>query len=331
MELVIKIISYIWHAPLTCLVLTPDYPQKTRPIQWLLTSWPLVSPEQKQPRRWLYDIMIRLLTLYAMKYSCRFGKSRLCHALILVGKTFWYNEQGMLAAVFWANKDSSSNNTQTRFRHPDSKVHGANMGPIWGRRDPGGPHVGPMNFAIWADLVKKINQRLAKRPLKTNGRLVDRGLSSLVKEATGFHVINSYSSGLLRWHWDRIQDNCPSALEVTPEYVDKMDWYKKTTRHKSTQCLNTLCTDSNAKNPSDSAKEAQGQSSYPRKHSTEAQFHGCWLSLLDGYSLVRNTYKYRREICKQFMSPCGWSCTTNHSLRQDYRHDLERQLAYQYL
>ena len=31
---------------------------------------------------------------------------------------------------------------------PDSKVHGANMGPIWGRHDPGGPHVGPMNFAI---------------------------------------------------------------------------------------------------------------------------------------------------------------------------------------
>ena len=32
---------------------------------------------------------------------------------------------------------------------PDSKVHGANVGPIWGRQDPGGPHVGPMNFAIW--------------------------------------------------------------------------------------------------------------------------------------------------------------------------------------
>ena len=29
---------------------------------------------------------------------------------------------------------------------PDSKVHGDNMGPIWGRQDPGGPHVGPMNF-----------------------------------------------------------------------------------------------------------------------------------------------------------------------------------------
>ena len=33
--------------------------------------------------------------------------------------------------------------------NPDSKVHGANMGPIWGRQPQGGPHVGPMNFVIW--------------------------------------------------------------------------------------------------------------------------------------------------------------------------------------
>ena len=32
---------------------------------------------------------------------------------------------------------------------PDSKVHGANMGPIWGRQGPSEPHVGPMNLAIW--------------------------------------------------------------------------------------------------------------------------------------------------------------------------------------
>ena len=31
-------------------------------------------------------------------------------------------------------------------------VHGANVGPIWGRQDPGGPHVGPMNFAIWGKM-----------------------------------------------------------------------------------------------------------------------------------------------------------------------------------
>ena len=40
--------------------------------------------------------------------------------------------------------------------HPDSKVHGANMGPIWGWQDPGGPHVGPMNFAIWAVQLHKL-------------------------------------------------------------------------------------------------------------------------------------------------------------------------------
>ena len=27
---------------------------------------------------------------------------------------------------------------------PASKVHGTNMGAIWGRQDPGGPHVGPV-------------------------------------------------------------------------------------------------------------------------------------------------------------------------------------------
>ena len=35
---------------------------------------------------------------------------------------------------------------------PDNKVHGANMEPIKGQQDRGGPHVGPMNFAIWVYL-----------------------------------------------------------------------------------------------------------------------------------------------------------------------------------
>ena len=26
------------------------------------------------------------------------------------------------------------------------------MGRIWGQQDPGGPHVGPMNFAIWGNI-----------------------------------------------------------------------------------------------------------------------------------------------------------------------------------
>ena len=33
--------------------------------------------------------------------------------------------------------------------YPDSKVRGANMGPTWVLSAPDGPHVGPMNLAIW--------------------------------------------------------------------------------------------------------------------------------------------------------------------------------------
>ena len=37
----------------------------------------------------------------------------------------------------------------SKWLDPDSKVHGANMGPIWGQQDPDGPHVGAMSFAMW--------------------------------------------------------------------------------------------------------------------------------------------------------------------------------------
>ena len=47
--------------------------------------------------------------------------------------------------ALWRHKSDS-----TMVQFPDSKVHGTNMGPIWGRQDRGGPHDGPMNFAIWA-------------------------------------------------------------------------------------------------------------------------------------------------------------------------------------
>ena len=37
--------------------------------------------------------------------------------------------------------------------YPDHKVHGANIGPIWGRQDPVGPHVSLKIFAIWVGIV----------------------------------------------------------------------------------------------------------------------------------------------------------------------------------
>ena len=38
------------------------------------------------------------------------------------------------------------------WEEPDSNVHGANMGPIWGLQDPVGPHGGRMNLAIWGSV-----------------------------------------------------------------------------------------------------------------------------------------------------------------------------------
>ena len=40
-----------------------------------------------------------------------------------------------------------------RHDHPDSNVHGAKMGPTWGRQDPGGSQVGHVNFAIWVNVT----------------------------------------------------------------------------------------------------------------------------------------------------------------------------------
>ena len=36
---------------------------------------------------------------------------------------------------------------------PDSKVHGANMGPTWVLSVPAGPHVGLMNLAVWGSIL----------------------------------------------------------------------------------------------------------------------------------------------------------------------------------
>ena len=49
---------------------------------------------------------------------------------------------------------------------PNSKVHGANMGPTWGRQDPGGPQVGHVDPAVW-DSVKCSNDDATKDRLCT--------------------------------------------------------------------------------------------------------------------------------------------------------------------
>ena len=48
-------------------------------------------------------------------------------------------------------------------QYPDSKVHWANMGPFWGRKDPGGPQAGPMNFAIWVGGHTDTTQKFSRK------------------------------------------------------------------------------------------------------------------------------------------------------------------------
>ena len=55
---------------------------------------------------------------------------------------------------------------------PNSKVHGANMGPIWGRQDPGGPHVGPMNFAIWACIPTVHSRNVNCHPVVNHSQVI---------------------------------------------------------------------------------------------------------------------------------------------------------------
>ena len=52
-----------------------------------------------------------------------------------------YIEDDMGILVRW--------HTQLDYTNPDTKIHGANVGPTWGHQDPGGPHVGHKNLAIW--------------------------------------------------------------------------------------------------------------------------------------------------------------------------------------
>ena len=54
------------------------------------------------------------------------------------------------------------------WRSPDSKVHGTNMGPIWGRQDPDGHHVVPIDLAIWVS-TPRWNQRLFNLQVSCRG------------------------------------------------------------------------------------------------------------------------------------------------------------------
>ena len=103
-----------------------------------------------------------------------FGKCWICPGLFLLydsrvfrDKTVWCHYWFIVILNTCRDGYSSTTCKQVKcgkicsyFYTPDNKVHGANMGPIWGLQDLGGPHVGPMNFAIWDVMyIDVINDR----------------------------------------------------------------------------------------------------------------------------------------------------------------------------
>ena len=47
-------------------------------------------------------------------------------------------------------------------RQSFTNIHGVNIGPIWCRQDPVGPHVGPMKFAIWFGPLDPLPTEISK-------------------------------------------------------------------------------------------------------------------------------------------------------------------------
>ena len=131
-------------------------------------------------------------------------------------------------------------------RYLDSKVPAANMGPIWGRQDPGGPHVGPMNFAIWVvPYILPLNHSfLAVSNIKQNSLFcfcyIFRGqfyqfastdpgeiLQPISEMTTSVCPANFVTHGLDRWYEDQCGDyicidacyNCSSNSARNPAAI----------------------------------------------------------------------------------------------------------------
>ena len=65
----------------------------------------------------------------------------------MLGRVYYYLNE--LHLKLYTEMTNEKKSYLLQIDNPDSKICGAHMGPIWGRQEPGGPHVSPMNFAIW--------------------------------------------------------------------------------------------------------------------------------------------------------------------------------------
>ena len=100
----------------------------------------------------LLDRRVRI-DVYGLRSSCIYAGASLLDSL--------YINQNILKSISALRGDNADWQGQV----PDSKVHGANMGPTWVLSAPDGPHVGPLNLAIrgvmWSYLRYQVMTRAA--------------------------------------------------------------------------------------------------------------------------------------------------------------------------
>ena len=121
---------------------------------FLSDDYKSVAWNMKLKLLWLYDVLFQFPQLKLDKIDMSLWTQVECHVGSSVVIPSW--------RLYHCTQISYRHDEvmmYKRFLHyrpfvsgPDSKVHGGNLGPIWGRQDPCGPHVGPMNFAIWVDI-----------------------------------------------------------------------------------------------------------------------------------------------------------------------------------
>ena len=81
---------------------------------------------------WLAEATVRVAGLYEID------------DVMLFADVEWVNVTGGHWYCFLNVMDNAWHHETVYINSPDSKVHGADMGLIWRRQDPGEPHVGPM-------------------------------------------------------------------------------------------------------------------------------------------------------------------------------------------
>ena len=69
------------------------------------------------------------------------------------------------------------------------------MGPIWDRQDPGGAHVGPMNFAIWVYFHSSgVALKFVRKPCAFRHVVIQYTMVRLVTDSTCSYNADKHST-----------------------------------------------------------------------------------------------------------------------------------------